>query len=124
MIPASRIELANAVNAVLTGHLAGAKFAFDMLRPADSVYFDVRREHMADVVQQLRTGGRRTSQRQRPSLFAADLESLGIRHEREEWLSMPHSAAVMREHVSAALSGDADAAFFVAVRMDPSKGFT
>jgi len=115
--------LANAVNAVLTGQLADAKFTFDMLR-RDDVYFDVRREHMAEVVQQLRSGGRRTGQRQRPSLFAADLESLGIRHEREEWLSMPHSAAVMREHVSAALSGDADAAFFVAVRMDPSKGFT
>jgi hypothetical protein len=123
LIPASRIELANAVNAVLTGQLANAKFAFDMLR-CDNVYFDVRREHMADVVQQLHSGGRRTGQRQRPSLFAADLESLGIRHEREEWLSMPHSAAVMREHVSAALSGDADAAFFVAARMDPSKGFT
>ena len=110
--------------AIATGQHADAKFAFDPTRPADNAYMDVWREHVADAIQQRRTGGRRASQRQRPALFAADLDSLGIRHEREEWVSMPASTAAMCEHVHAVLSDDAEAAFFVAVRMDPSKQFT
>ena len=110
--------------AIATGQHADANFAFDPTRPADNAYMDVRRQHVADAIQQRRTSGRRASQRQRPALFTADLDSLGIRHEREEWVSMPASTAAMCEHIHAVLHGDADDAFFVAVRMDPSKLFT